>query len=114
MRNYLSRINCIHRDDLVALFVGQANRAHLDDGFAVLGGVLRVEDFVQFFERAVFGFDEEEVDDAGPLSVKRGRRVAGEDVREFEAVPEDEEDVELTTLLASLSPVTRADDIPST
>lgn len=47
----------------MSLLVLQPRRPHFDDGFAVLGRILRVEDLVQFFERAVLRFDKEEVDD---------------------------------------------------
>ena len=54
------------------LLVREVRGAHLDDGFAVLGRVLRVEDFFHFLQRAVFGFHEEEIDD----SAQRGPRVS--------------------------------------
>ena len=91
----LDRAYSIHRNDLIALLVLKKCLPHLHNGLAVFRRVLRIEDLVQLFQCPAFGLHKEEVDE--PTACQRWIRshAIRQNLRKFEAVPEDEEDVEL-------------------
>ena len=85
----------IYRNDLIALLVLKKRLPHLHDGLAVLRRVLRVEDLVQLFQCPAFGLHKEEVDEPTACQRRIRSHAIRQNLRKLEAVPEDEEDVEL-------------------
>ena len=79
----------------MTLFIHKSSRSKFDNHLASFGRVLCIEHLFQLLQCTIFGFDIEEIDN--PASDEYTNRLFTllQDLHKFEAIPKDEEDVEL-------------------